>query len=149
MNVRSRHYFDAALERQDDASALYEAGRYTAALYVMGVAIECLLHAFRSRSGKPFAARHDLPTLAVESGIYDSVTDRQRGILREEVAVVAARWRNNYRYVSEDRLLAEFKRRRSELGSKDMSVKAQCILTLTTGRGLLARGVQAWQQSEP
>lgn len=53
-------YYRAALERIDDAYLLHTHGHYTFAMYASGIAVECLLRAFRLLRNTSFDERHDL-----------------------------------------------------------------------------------------
>src|SRR5689334_3990123 len=67
---RPEHYYRAALERIKQAEYLYREGNsYALAMYVAGVAVECILRAFRARKAPVFESRHDLLLLFAESGM--------------------------------------------------------------------------------
>ena len=79
MNFPSEHYIEAATERMRQAIYLYnEGGSFALAIYTGGVAVECLLRAFKLRQDSEFYERHDLVRLFSASGMLD--------IDREQVA---------------------------------------------------------------
>ena len=127
MDFRARDYFDAAAERMRQAREIFDAGeRYALAMYCAGLAVECLLRAFRWQEDPSFEGRHALLKLLKDSGLLtlNEQQMRERGIPEEEVhrvaielraAVneVATLWHNNLRFASEARLksfLASLKR---------------------------------------
>jgi hypothetical protein len=67
---KSNHYFGAGLERLRQAWTLYQEGNsYALAMYVAGVAVECMLRAFKMRKETTFDEKHDLECLFRASGM--------------------------------------------------------------------------------
>src|SRR5207245_6972502 len=67
---KPEHYYRAALERMRQARVLYlEGNSYALAMYTAGVAIECMLRAFKGRRDPTFDEKHDLRRLFQASGI--------------------------------------------------------------------------------
>jgi HEPN domain-containing protein len=60
MNSVAENYYKAAFERIKDANLLHDEERYPLAMYDSGLAVECLLRAFRVLRYPAFDARHDL-----------------------------------------------------------------------------------------
>jgi HEPN domain-containing protein len=60
MGLRSDFYFTAAKERLKEAHFLHDNGYYTLAMYISGLAVECMLRAFRLLKDSTFDERHDL-----------------------------------------------------------------------------------------
>jgi len=77
---------------------------YVVICYLAGVAVECLLHAYRMRSQVADSAKHDLRIHADISGFYDGMSAGERRIAAEYLNEVVARWQNNHRYRSEEAL---------------------------------------------
>src|SRR4051812_37842952 len=70
MDFRPEHYFQAAIQRMRQALHLYQEGRsFALAIYVGGVAVECMLRAYMLRRGAPFDEKHYLLRLFAASGI--------------------------------------------------------------------------------
>lgn len=96
MPSNATEYRDAALERMRDARELKRLERYPLAMYVAGVAVECMLRAFRHRD-RPHDSHHDVVALL-------AVCDRERlgepawAKLRGHVQTVHLLWLNNFRY---------------------------------------------------
>ena len=114
MNFRAEDYFRAATERMQQARGIYEAGKsYALAMYCAGLAVECLLRAFRWNKDPSFEGRHDLEDLLRASAllITNETWMRRQGASEEEVFsyTVALRaalthvttlWHNNLRFAS-------------------------------------------------
>jgi hypothetical protein len=61
MDFSPEHYFQTATQRMRQAQYLYNEGSsFALAIYVGGVAVECLLRAFKGRRDPTFDERHDL-----------------------------------------------------------------------------------------
>jgi len=60
MGLRSDFYFNAAKDRIQEAHFLHTNGYYGIAMYLSGVAVECMLRAFRLLNDPTFDERHDL-----------------------------------------------------------------------------------------
>jgi len=102
--VSPEAYLRCAEERVLDAQRLHEAGRYGAAHYVAGVAVECVLRAYwgRRNPGK-FYAGHALRRLCNEAPFFDYLpnTDETQVAARAALGVVEARWLNSHRFRDE------------------------------------------------
>ena len=66
--AQANQYLDAAREHLARLQPLHDAADYALCIYVAGLAVECLLRAYRHRVDPKFSARHDLIVLAKESG---------------------------------------------------------------------------------
>ena len=73
MRFQSDHYFEASKELRQSAYWLIRNDRFVAAIYFAGLAVECLLRAYRMRSNPQFDQRHDLSDLYKASGIVDFI----------------------------------------------------------------------------
>src|SRR5437764_8634443 len=73
MDFTADHYFRASVERMRQAQHLYRQGKghYALAMYVAGLAVECVLRAYMVKRKREFESRHDLLLLLKESGILD------------------------------------------------------------------------------
>ena len=75
-----------------------------------------MLRAYITRANPTFDERHDLHELLKRSELADFVKSEERAQIAAWLADVWARWKNNYRYASDDRLRAEFKRLEKDRG---------------------------------
>lgn len=97
------HYYSASMERLTDAARLHQAERYVASVYLSGVAVECMLRAYRSRTDPTFDSRHDLTSLMTSSGIMDFIKDHERRDFACHLGTVWRFWRNSWRYAEHSR----------------------------------------------
>jgi hypothetical protein len=81
MRFRAEHYYEAALQRIEQATILFEAGTsYALAMYVAGLAVECKLRAFKLRRDSTFDERHDLLLLFRTSGMFEADERRRKKV---------------------------------------------------------------------
>lgn len=133
------------------------ADSYALAMYCGGIAVECLLRAFRWHKDPSFEGRHDLEDLLKSSDllrIHDEHM-RRKGVSEEQVLDYAIRlraamnevvifWHNNLRYASEASLRAFLKRINRLQGIKGNALKKNALDLLNAAQLVLDRGVAIW-----
>jgi hypothetical protein len=160
MDFTADHYFQASVERMSQAQHLYRVGKghYALAMYVAGLAVECLLRAYMVKRKREFESRHDLLLLFKESGIIDvgadilkakGLTDEQieehQKVLSSSVNQVFVLWRNNYRFASEARLLTFLKKMKLYRKEKGDLLKAKANDLLKAAQQFISKGILQWQ----
>ena len=160
MKLTAEHYFQAARDRIKQAQALYLQGTgYALTMYDAGVAVECMLRAFKLRHDATYDERHDLERLFRASGMLrlSQIASAGRGAgdqgtlsggLRQAVNAVAVLWSNDYRYASEDRLRAHLRNLQLHRGIKGNVLKANALRLLKAAQRIVAEGEQLWPVSE-
>jgi hypothetical protein len=160
MDFREKDYFQAATERMKQARYLYqrsEGDSYALAMYCAGLAVECMLRAYRWRGEAAFEGRHVLMKLLKDSGLL-GVNDealrarglsedevlRQSSLLQAAVSDVAVLWRNNLRFASETRLKAFLVSMKRHVGKKGDICKANALDLLNAAEKIVNRGVLLW-----
>ncbi|HVW29463.1 MAG TPA: hypothetical protein VHC69_29055 [Polyangiaceae bacterium] len=138
-------YHNAALERIGDALQLKRLDRYPFAMYAAGVAVECMLRAFR-HPDREHAAHHDVVHHFALCD-HDRLGDRARTRLRGPVQTVHLLWLNNFRYSDESRLrkhLNELKYyERVKRGSD--TLKVACIELMDAAFDIVTVGDERWR----
>jgi HEPN domain-containing protein len=104
MSFNSLDYLSAAKEHVDGAGKLYNMQCYVLAHYVAGLAVECLLRAYRFRVDSNFDERHDLRALLKASRLADIVSNTDRPRINAALGDVVSRWQNDHRYRSKESL---------------------------------------------
>jgi hypothetical protein len=159
MEFPPEHYFQTALERMRQAQYLFADGSsYALSLYVGGVAVECLLRAFKGRRHPEFDERHHLLRLFLASGMLrvdreklsaqqwtDARIDEHLESLRVAVNEIYRLWSNSYRFASEDRLQAHIKKITGYQKIKGNYLKEQCRRFLSSAQTFVDKGVVQWQ----
>lgn len=110
MKLSSTDYMEASASRIETARRLHQGGRFSAAIYYAGVSIECLLRAIITRVDPQFDERHDLKELCKKAQLQVLIRPKDRRQADAWLGDVWMRWKNNYRFVSDDRLRSEFRR---------------------------------------
>ncbi len=144
MRIEPDDYLEAARDRIIDAHNLYNLGRYSFALYAAGLAVESLLRAYRVLNDPAFDERHDLRLLLAESGVENFVTSLEHAGITTLVLRVFIRWKNDYRFASEDRLKRHLKKLRFDRGIRGNFVKENCRVVIDTADRILKVGVTKW-----
>ncbi len=140
MDFPPEHYFQTASQRIRQAHYLYREGAsFALAIYVGGVAVECLLRAFKGRRDPTFDEKHDLLRLFAASGILRVEPEKLRGkrwtdaqieqhlrTLRVAANEVFRLWANNYRFASEERLRSHLKQITGYRRIKGDYLREQC-----------------------
>jgi hypothetical protein len=138
-------YLDAAREHIPVAVELYDAAHYVLSVYVAGLAVECMLRAYRMRQCAEFDARHDLLELYRISKFADVLPEKRIAEYTALLGNVAFAWSNAHRYRSEKSMRAVWKRMRL-----DRSVRRGDFVKELTRRAvhaaaeLVTLGVQRW-----
>ena len=147
MKLTADDYRWAAFDRIGSAEALHAAERYAAAIYLAGVAVECMLRAYRVRVDPEFDARHDLMQLLTSSGLQDYVPAKRRAEVAGALGDVWSRWRNDYRYASDDRVLRDLRDRGLTLGIKGDPLKENSRHVLAQALALVGLGGARWKNT--
>lgn len=147
MILNADDYRQAAGIRIATGGILYEAGRYGACIYTVGVAVECILRAWRVRSDPQFDAAHDLPALLKQSGLASFVPEKRRTELSAALGEVWSRWRNAYRYAPDGRVKSDLHERDLLVGIKGDALKENARIALENGYDIVNLGVARWKNA--
>ena len=162
MDFRDKDYFQAATERMSQARVLYrQGGCYALAMYCAGLAVECMLRAYRWRGEASFEGRHDLLKLLKASGLLgindQALRDKgldedevlhQSATLQAAVTDLAVLWHNNLRFASERRLKAFLVSINRHRGKKGDPCKANALALMNAAEKIINRGVLLWTLSK-
>jgi hypothetical protein len=153
------HYFQTATQRMRQAQHLYNEGfSFALAIYVGGLAVECLLRAFKGRRDPTFDEKHHLLNLFAASGMLrvdskklrakdwtDEQIDAHLRTLRVAVNEIFRLWANNYRFASEERLRSHFKEITGYQSIKGDYLKEQARRFLNSAQRFIDKGVVLWR----
>ncbi len=159
MDFPPEHYFQTATQRIRQAQYLYEeSSSFSLAIYVGGLAVECLLRAFKGRRDPTFDEKHDLLRLFLASGMLRVDRDKLRAMnwsesqidghlqtLRVAVNEIFRLWANNYRFVSEERLRSHLKKTTVYRKIKGDYLKVQARPFLNSAQTFIDKGAMLWQ----
>ena len=174
MNFQPKDYYEAALDRMDQADLLYsltkehcrglENRRYAWIVYTAGLAVECMFRAYILKATSQFDGRHDLDKLFIASRLdahlrkhlsklghnaESTVIVKRLDRLKTAVVAAAMMWRNSYRYATEgmlcrDLLNRKVMRARDNKGSKAQVLRKLTRLLLMDARTIITAGIETW-----
>jgi HEPN domain-containing protein len=147
MGSTAKTYYQAAWERIEDAHLLHTEGRYPFAMYTSGLAVECLLRAFRMLRDPSFDERHDLWQLWKKTVLanvrHKSTYERAYALMNE----INLRWRNSFRFAWTNEVSSFLKKSGQHRGIKGDFLKYNSQKLYEAARELLQLGGQQWAQS--
>ncbi len=158
MQFTGEEYFRASTERMQQARMIHRAGGDSAlAIYCGGLAVECLLRAFRWEKDRTFEGRHDLDDLLKASALLriNEEQMRRKGVsedriresskaLRKAMNEVVTLWHNNLRFASEASLRAHLNRIGRLQGIRGDALKKNSSDLLEAAQTIISRGVALW-----
>jgi HEPN domain-containing protein len=158
MDFRAEDYYRASSERMSEARRIYKAGKsYALAMYSAGLAVECILRAFRWEKDKSFEGRHDLKDLLRASGMLSINEEELRKKKMPEETIrnlavslnaamneVIVLWNNNLRFADEKRLRAFLNQIGRLHGIKKHPLKKNALDLLNAAQMIVDRGVALW-----
>lgn len=158
MQFEAKEYFEAGLERMTEARKIYREGSsYALAIYIAGLAVECLLRGFRWQKQKTFEGRHDLEELFKASelllrdegelrsgGASEEAIRHSAARLRSALNVVAVLWHNNLRFASEAKLKSHLHRLGMLKKVKGNPLKKNALDVLEAAQTIINRGTLLW-----
>lgn len=158
MQFRAEQYYQASLERMKQAQGMVQDGQtFALAMYCGGLAVECLLRAFRWTEDASFEGRHDLSELLRASRLLKLDDDqlrrrraseeaiREAGLrLRGAMQEVIQLWHNSLRFASEASLRAFLKNAGRLKGIKGNPLKKNAVDLIDAAQTVIDRGVALW-----
>ncbi len=148
MKFTAQQYLDCSRLRVESARRLHKDSRFSSAIYLAGVGIECLLRAYIVRQNPEFDERHDLHDLLKSSDLKSFVHTDDRQQVAAWLSDIWTRWKNNYRYASDERLRAEFKRLELDRGIDGDFLKENSRLVDETALQLQVKGELRWHSKK-
>lgn len=138
-------YKNASLEHIYSARQLYHAGNFALAIYVSGLALECILRAYRVRRNPEFDSRHDLYELKRLAAFGDMIPERQARRVNAAISEIATIWRNEHRYHSNDSIRTELKSRGLSRGIKGDFLKERTRRAVEAAFQVVTVGGAQWK----
>ena len=126
-------------------------------MYVAGVAVECMLRAYKLLKDPTFDEKHDLRRLFKASGMLQVDPDalgakglnkndledyfREMQALVTELHAIRA---NDFRFASEDRMRSHLKAMKLDRGVKGDFLKARALTLQNTAQKFIDKGAYQW-----
>lgn len=146
MESTAKSYHRAALERIVDADLLHAEGHYPFAMYASGLAVECLLRAFRLLKDSSFDERHDLWQLWKKTALANVRRETSYERIHTLLAYINARWRNSYRFAGVDEVRSVLRKFDLARGIKGDFLKYNSKKLYEVARELVQLGDLQWKQ---
>lgn len=158
MRFTGQEYFWAGVERMRQARPIHDrGGQYSLAMYTSGLAVECMLRAFRWKKDASFEGRHDLADLLKagdllqkheeqlrKQGYADAEVNEYSRRLRVSLTEVVLLWHNNLRFASEASLRAHLNRIGRLQGIRGDPLKKNSLDLLNSAQAIIERGAYLW-----
>lgn len=135
-------YLAAAQDRALDAQALLEAGRWGAACWLSGIALEALLRAYHRRWSDQLDTGHDLHELYRRSGFVNAVEERHIQRVASRIGEVVEIWRHRFRYDPEVRIARSCGHRSAD----DARFRRCAEVTVEAMLEVASHGVHRWNR---
>ena len=146
MITTAKSYYNAALERIEDAHLLHTEGHYAFAMYASGLSVECLLRAFRLLRDTSFEERHDLWELWRKTVLVNASSQATYDRIYTLLSEVSLRWRNSYRFAAENEVRSFLKKSGKNRGIKGDFLKYNSKKLYDAAREFLQLGGLQWTQ---
>lgn len=141
---RPQVYLQAAQERMVRAELLDEERDFVLSHYVAGVAVECILRAYKARLDESLDERHDLRLLAKRGGLFNpAINERQQKAIAA-LGEVVKRWDNAHRYRT-PQSLRKFLTDRGLFAKKGEVLEFSSAKIVSAMIELVTFGVQRWK----
>ncbi len=148
MRFTGEVYRYAAESRLKEAIDLQEHGHYVMSHFLSGLAVECILRAYRFRvtpNPADFDEKHDLRNLFFRSGFDGLIPSKRREEFEGGLAYVAKVWRSEHRFASAASLRAHLSQIRLFLKIKRGDIlKENGRRMIDFATLLVARGREKW-----
>jgi hypothetical protein len=146
-SARAAVYRDAASEHVTVAQELYDASRLVLANYVAGLAVECILRAYRHMIDPEFDSRHHLEHLYDLAGFGDIVPQRDTEAVSAALGEIVSLWSNDHRFLTLARLRKQWTDRRLYQNIKGDFVRELVRRTVNASDRIVTVGVARWKTS--
>jgi len=147
LRFNAQDYYLAALERNAESLYLHETGRYALSIYISGLAVECILRAFKAYTDSTsiFNEKHDLMNLLKASGLAEVGNEDFKIKIHKAVNRVFVVWKNNFRFFSNSKMQLYLKKIRRDRGIKGDFLKYNSKLIYEASSEIIKRGAIKWQ----
>src|SRR5258705_901019 len=116
--LESQEYLTAASDHANALAAVFDSGHHALAIYLAGLALECMFRAFRQKRGLPFTQDHKLSKLGNEAGFPELVQERHRIAFDAAINRLVGTWQNSHRFRSNDVMRRFLKKHNLDRGIK-------------------------------
>ena len=138
-------YRDAGLQHITVAREVYDFEWYAPANYLAGLAVECVLRAYRTMIDPAFDARHDLGLLFRLARFGDVIPPQDIVRVSTALDVVVTLWSNDHRFLDESALRRRGTKRRRYRGIKGDFLKERVRQLVAASDIIVTTGAVRWK----
>ncbi|HEV8377689.1 MAG TPA: hypothetical protein VGQ99_11065 [Tepidisphaeraceae bacterium] len=143
--IVAEQYKQAAQDRSAEIGRLYQIGLYGLAIYVAGVAVECIFRAYRAKKSSEMDARHDLHQLS-RGGFREVLPPHQLPEFGTALTALAVRWTNSHRYRSDNDLRLFLKRAELDRTIRGDFLKENARVAAVAANTIVKIGLSKWTE---
>jgi hypothetical protein len=145
VEIGATEYRLAAEEHLSAAAQCHLSGDYLTCHYLSGLAVECMLRAYRWRIDGSWDGRHVLPKLYRESRFDALVSKTEYSRMADSFSLITSRWSNGHRFTSP----AKLARYLNEIGAthniKGDKLKRHSSEIFEAAEYIVGLGVNKWK----
>jgi hypothetical protein len=143
--LEPQEYLAAASDHADVLAPLFDSGHHALAIYLAGLAVECMFRAFRQKKGLPFTQDHKLSNLGNEAGFPELVQECYRIDFDAAITHLVGAWQNSHRFRSNDVMRRFLKQHNFDRGIKGDYLRENARRLTSSAILLISLGVKQWK----
>lgn len=148
LTKRPEVLYQASLEHISALDELRRNGQWVLAIYVAGLAVECILQAIALHTGSPDDVKHDLRKWLARCP--DRFQAAIQGQIPEQWSFLSLVWVNRLRYLSHEGLLGHLRALQLNRGIKgpgESILKSNADRVIAAARDIHGKGAVTWRQT--
>ncbi|HLK13453.1 MAG TPA: hypothetical protein VKT78_01500 [Fimbriimonadaceae bacterium] len=145
VEIGAAEYRLAAEEHLSAAFKCHIGGDYLTCHYLCGLAVECILRAYRWKIDRSWSGRHVLPRLYAESKFDSLVKVPQEAEMAANLYVITSRWANHHRFTSPGKLLQHLNSVDATVGVKGDKLKRNSFEMYDAAVFIVRAGINKWK----
>ena len=144
MEIGAAEYRKASEEHLSGAIHCHLNGDYLTCHYLCGLAVECILLAYRWKIDSSWNGRHALPKLYKEARFDGLVRDKESSDMAVKFLAITSRRSNTHRYTSPAKLEKFLNERGATRNLKRNKLKANASEMLSAADFIVKIGINKW-----
>jgi hypothetical protein len=134
VEIGATEYREAASEHLGAAIHCHFQGSYLTCHYLCGLAVECILRAYRWKIDPLWDGRHILPILFKESQLDSHLSADEAETVSASFIIVSVRWSNSHRFTSPSKLAKYLNQIGATRNIRGDKLKANSMEIVSSGR---------------
>lgn len=143
--LEPEEYLAAATDHASALGILFDRGHFAIAIYLAGLAAECVFRAFRQKRGLPFTQDHKLSNLANEAGFPELVHEDHRIDYDAATSQLVGAWQNSHRFRSNEVMRRFLKKHNLDRRIRGDYLRENARRITSSAILLVSLGVKQWK----